>query len=246
MIGKKMNLLIVDSDVEFADHLKNYFNNHFQSFREVEIATEEHQIRSAMQIQIPDFLVVNTNINNEVLNEIFTYISIVNVPFVLISNDSNYALDALKYKALEFVLMPVQSQELNFILKRAVLNLQLNSKVNEHAINHKTKKVVMIWDKEKMLPIEVSEIIKIKSQGSYSCLFLKNNKQMLSTKNLGIYEEMLRYSNFIRIHHSCIVNIEQIKFYNPGANAYVTLNDSKIEYVSKRRKKELLKLFNEH
>lgn len=239
-----MNLLIVDRDAVFAEHLNTYFSEYHKHIESVEIASKEADVRSVLMQYIPNIVLLNSNVGLEMVYEILEFIQVQNIPFVMISDDSNFALDALKYRALEFILMPVMAHELFFLLNRAILNPQLKFSTDEG--NHKViqNNVMMIWDKDRMYPFELTEIVKIKSKGAYSCIYFRNEKQIVSSKHLGVYEEMLRGSRFIRIHRSCIVNPEFIKFYNPGVKAFVTLNDSKIEYVSKKRKKELLKYFN--
>jgi len=239
-----MNLLIVDRDTVFAEHLSNYFFVHHKIIENIEIASNDTDIIDVLQEVLPNFLILNSNIGLEMVHEVLECIQINNIPFVMISDDSNFALDALKYRAIEFILLPVMALELFFLLNRALLDPQLNFSTEEGNQRVLNSNAILIWDKDRMYPYDLTDIVKIKSRGAYSCFYLKDDKIIVSAKNLGVYEDMLKGTRFIRIHRSCIINPECIKFYNPGINAFVTLSDSKIEYVSKRRKKELLKYFN--
>lgn len=134
-------------------------------------------------------------------------------------------------------------RELNNMLKAVVLRVQkkmLNAGEREGQAND----ILTVWESEKLKQIKMADIIKIKSDGSYSNIHLVNKKKIVSCKNLGIYEDLLRSLDFIRIHKSCIINLSHIRLYTPGVRAYVTMSDSDIEYVSKNKKRRLLNYLN--
>jgi two-component system LytT family response regulator len=168
--------------------------------------------------------------------------------FVFIGMNSDHHCQFYRLGAIDYFLKPLLKDDLrHFIYKyKSTFGREFPVVKRVEKVKRKSRTLdkLLIWDIDKMKTIELSRIIKIKSDGAYSKIHLNNNEKMVSSKNLGVYEEILRTSNFIRIHNSCLVNANHIKFYTPGAKAFLTLSDSNIEYVSKNRKRTFLRHFN--
>lgn len=93
----------------------------------------------------------------------------------------------------------------------------------------------------KLIKVEHNDIEKIKASGCYCELYTKTGKKYVVAKSLGQIESFLSENNFIRIHHSCIINkhcIEQIK---NGRSIQVQLQGGGIELVSQRKKTDFLR-----
>lgn len=89
--------------------------------------------------------------------------------------------------------------------------------------------------------INTVDIIYCEALGSYTNLFLRNNEKLLSSKTLKDFEEMLQKNSFCRIHHSFLINTNEIKRYIKGDGGTVIMSN-KIELpVSKRKKEDFLK-----
>jgi two-component system, LytTR family, response regulator len=168
--------------------------------------------------------------------------------FIFIGMNSDHKCQFIHLGAIDYFLKPMLMDDLkHFIYKyKCTFGRKFPIYKKEEKPKKKCKAIdkLLVWDIDKMKTIDLSRIIKIKSDGAYSNIHLNNNEKMVSSKNLGIYENILKASNFIRIHNSCLVNAEHIKFYKPGAKAYITMSDSKIEFISKNRKGTFLKHFN--
>lgn len=168
--------------------------------------------------------------------------------FIFIGKNSDYRCQLFGLGAIDyFIKSELKSDLKHFIFKykNTFGRKNLIPKIDEKA-RKKSRSIdkMLVWDIDKMKTIDLSRIIKIKSDGAYSHIYLNNNEKLMSSKNIGVYESILKSSNFIRIHNSCLVNIEHIKFYTPGVKAYITLSDSNIEFVSKSKKSTFLRCFN--
>ena len=91
--------------------------------------------------------------------------------------------------------------------------------------------------------LQVTSIIHCESEGNYTHLFLKNKGKITASRNLKEMEEMLEGYSFVRVHHSHLVNMNEIEKYIRGEGGYVIMSDGSNVNVSRSRKELLLKKF---
>jgi two-component system LytT family response regulator len=98
---------------------------------------------------------------------------------------------------------------------------------------------IMINTNEGAIFIKVGDILKLESESNYTILYLENNKKIVASKTLSVFEEMLESLNFMRIHRSFIINLTKIKNIESDNGNYSAkmIDNSKVE-ISRRKKKE--------
>jgi two-component system LytT family response regulator len=89
--------------------------------------------------------------------------------------------------------------------------------------------------------VPVDQIITCRSDRNYTILLLKNNQKIVASRTLKDIEELLEDFPFIRVHHSCMVNINEIQKYVRGEGGYVIMGDGSSVDVSRSRKEALLR-----
>ena len=90
--------------------------------------------------------------------------------------------------------------------------------------------------------INVEDIVRCKTEhfGHSTCVYLSDGREIISSKGIGVFEKMLNKYNFLRIHHSTIINVDLISKCQLGERLNVILKDGSIHLVSKRKKNALL------
>jgi two-component system LytT family response regulator len=161
---------------------------------------------------------------------------------------NEYALKALKNEALDYLLKPIDSDD----LKQAVLKIKkskksksLNTdKIEEILSNYNSissKKIKFNTD-GKLIFLDKEDILFVESEGNYSTLHLSNSKQIVLTKKLKELTQVLPDSHFFRIHNSYIVNLGKIKEFIKSDNYIILESNHKIP-ISRQRKAEFLEKF---
>lgn len=102
---------------------------------------------------------------------------------------------------------------------------------------------ISIPNPEGYLFLNPSEINYVEADNVYSNFYLNDGTKIVSSKNLGYYEEQLEKCNFRRIHHSYIINMDKIYKFIRGNDSYVMLENKKILKVSRSYKDRLLQIF---
>ncbi len=91
--------------------------------------------------------------------------------------------------------------------------------------------------------VELDTVLYLESQNTYTNFFLTDGTKILSTKNIGFFEEVLLDEPFLRIHNSCIVNLSKVTKYVKADEGYVILTTGKPIKVSRSKRDSLLTFF---
>ncbi len=196
---------------------------------------------------------VFSDIQMPVLNGIELFKKIQNPDFFLVYTTAfdQYALEAIKLSAMDYLLKPIDEDELaktllkfSELIDKKYLNEKLvsilkNSTENEKKVIEK----IPISFQDKINLIKIEDIIYCESNDNYTTFFLLDGSKILSSKTIKFYEEQLQDYNFIRPHQSYIVNKKYIESYNKKEGGGLILINN-IEIPVSRQKKELvLELF---
>lgn len=90
--------------------------------------------------------------------------------------------------------------------------------------------------------LNISDITHLESKNTYTTFYIANGKNIVSSKNIGFYEEKLYDLHFLRVHHSFIVNVKHILKYIRADNGYLLVTNNKLVLVSKSKKDILMNL----
>ncbi len=162
---------------------------------------------------------------------------------------SQYALKAIKISALDYLLKPIDSEELIKAVKKAEKSkiensqIQLQNFIHNQSLNPLLKKIALQTSKGIFL-YEMESIIRLQAEGNYTTIYLKDGKKLTVAKTMRDFEELLDSYGFIRIHHSHIINLNHLKSYISKDGGYVVMNNLSTLPVSKRKKTDLLTILN--
>jgi two-component system, LytTR family, response regulator len=171
----------------------------------------------------------------------------VNFHLIFTTSYDHYAVKAIRFSALDYLLKPIDREELtNAVAKvrqkmHAPLPQQLEilmEKIKQPAI---TLTKIALPTIDGLQLIFIDDIIRCGSDDNYSFIWLKNGKKLLVTRSLKEMEEMLEYHSFLRVHRSYIVNLNEIEKYVKGEGGYVVMSDGSSVDVARNKKEFLLK-----
>lgn len=170
------------------------------------------------------------------------------VIFITAFND--YSLKAIKYSALDYLLKPVNIDELIAAVAKAVQKVaarNINERIEALLYNlQKPQQAVQklaLPSKEGYVFVLLSDIMRCESKGGYTTFYIKGMDKVLSSKSIKEYEPLLPDDLFFRIHNSHIVNLNCVKKYHRGRGGYLEMEDGTMIEVATRRKDELMARF---
>lgn len=158
-----------------------------------------------------------------------------------------YALTAIKFSALDYLLKPINIGELKIAVNKAIKHIKLNQsagKVKEmlklkNAPNSQEETIpISINHNTEML--KVKELIYCKADQDYTYLFIESRDPVLVSKNIKFFERILVVYDFFRVHHSFLVNKYYIKIFDPHKSLLILRGLNHQIPVSRRRKADFM------
>ena len=171
-----------------------------------------------------------------------------NFPIVITTAYDEYAIEAIKNEAIDYLLKPVDSDDLNEAIKKIEKFNSKPTSIDEFEkllLNFKGKKSqekITINADGKVIFMDIDDILFVQSDGNYSTLFLKNNQKRVITKKLKDIDALLPNYSFFRTHNSYIVNLNKIKEFLKTERYLIMESNHKIP-VARQRKSEFLDKF---
>jgi two-component system LytT family response regulator len=161
-----------------------------------------------------------------------------------------YAIKAIKLCAIDYLLKPIDIDELKTAVTKAIKNKErhfLNKKVEALMHNKLSKEIggfqLALPSSDGLTIVQIKDILYLKSDRQYTLFYLKSGEHIMTSKNIGEYEVLLYEHQFLRVHHSSIINLNEARKYIRGdGGAVVMSNDISID-ISKRKKENFLKHF---
>ena len=170
------------------------------------------------------------------------------IPFAIIFTTSydQYAIKAIRFSALDYLLKPIDPDELQHAVQKAIRKIKFPpaSQIElllEQLRHPSAAKKIAIPTMEGLQMISIDSIISCSSDSNYSVLLLKSKKKIVVSRTLKEIEEMLTEHSFLRVHHSFLVNLDEVAKYVKGKGGYLVMSDDSIVDVSNSRKDALLK-----
>lgn len=234
--------LLVDDEPRALKALQILLQKHCP---EVQIIGETDNIKSAHQMILtssPQIVFLDINMPSGSGLDLLKKIQDLEVEVIFTTAHEEYAIKALKLSALDYLLKPIDHEELkNAVAKYLKMQSTTNkdySIVNEILNGGKLRRIA-INSLDGIKIIEVNDILYLESDRNYSTFYL-TEQQVIASKPLGEYEKMLKEHGFIRIHRSTLINLDRMKEYKRGKDSKVLLDNGIELEVSRNRKEELL------
>jgi len=200
-----------------------------------------------IETSAPDLVFLDVCIGDGTGFDVLQHLTNRDFELVFITAYDNYALEAFRFSAIDYLLKPIGMDEFEEAVARARKRLSAGKKIDriEVLLNNVFQqseqfKKINIPTLNGFEFIDLHNIVWCRSEGSYTIFHLTDKSKVASTRNLGYYEELLTRNNFCRIHHSVVINLQLIKSYIKGKGGYVIMTDGTELEISQRRKSEFL------
>ncbi len=164
--------------------------------------------------------------------------------FIFVTAHQDYAIDAIKADAFDYVLKPINSDELKVVLGKA------EQKIEEITFQDRIQQLFLHQPKDTgQLQVLVSggvefiraaNIIYLKAARNYTEIYLKGGKQIIASKPLAHFEPQLESSIFLRCHRSYIVNIKEIRAFRTSEGGYLELTENHRASITQANKETLM------
>ena len=172
----------------------------------------------------------------------------INFDLIFTTSYDQYAIKAIKFSALDYLLKPIDREELQVAVRKAIQRLLQHPLPQQleillQKLYHPPTPVnrIALPTMEGLQLIPIDSIISCASSSNYTILSLKDKQKLTVSRTLKEIEEMLEDLLFMRVHHSYLVNINEIRKYIKGEGGNLIMSDGSAIDVSRSKKEQLLK-----
>ncbi len=180
--------------------------------------------------------------------DILSRFSPIDFKIIFITGNDNFAIQAIKYSALDYIMKPVRFEELNDAVSKArdqinkeLLDLKISAMLSNMKDPGRKMEKIILKTFESIHLVNIHDIIRCVSDKNYTTFVLTGNKEMLVSKTIKEFDELLSPSGFIRIHQSYLINLAHFVRFDKQDGGYVVLTDNVRIPVSFRKKDNLFR-----
>lgn len=236
--------LIIDDEVRAANVLQLMIERYIPEITQLRIATHAAEARALIKEFKPELVFQDIVMPGKNGFELLNELGEINFEIIFTTAYDEYAIRAIRFSALDYLLKPINAEELKtavnrFITKKEKLQPGVLVKNLLYNLEHKNESEfkLAVPTITGALFFRPSEIIRLEGESNYSRFCLTGGRKYLSAKTMKEYEEILVQHNFMRIHKSHLVNRKFIESYQHEGS--VMLLDKTILPVSRQRKQEV-------
>jgi two-component system LytT family response regulator len=243
-----LKAILVDDELNSLQNLQFKIREYCPNVKVVAQTQNPEEAIRLIQQHKPDVIFLDIEMPRMSGFKMLEQIPEVDFEVIFITAYNHYAINAIRISAFDYLVKPVAIEDLqqtterlgNFNLKKTRERADL---LKHNLANPKSQEDhIAIPTNDGLEFIQIKQIIRIESSSNYSKLILQNGQQMLVTRQLKDFEELLQDYRFYRVHHSHLVNLNFIAKYVRGDGGQITMRNGDIIDVSRRKKEVFLKL----
>ncbi len=243
-----LTAIIIDDETSSRNSLKQKLTNHCPDVMIIGECENGEEGVSMLTEKSPDLIFLDVEMPRMNGFTMLQQIDKRNFEVIFITAYDHYAIKAIKFSALDYLVKPVEVGDLKEAVNKAAakrkvsfVNDRLNLLLHNFLQDKKVHQRIAIPSMDGLQFIETDSIIYLEAQSNYTCFYLTNNGKITVTKTLKDYEELLPSSIFIRIHHSYIINKNLVEKYIKGDGGQVVMKNGVVLDVARRKKEEFIK-----
>ncbi len=246
----QIRAIIVDDEENNIKNLQDLLQNYCP---EVEVCTTALSAAEGMakiKSHQPDLVFLDVQMPKATGFDLLEALSPVHFQVIFVTAYDQYAIKAIRFCAIDYLLKPIDILELQQAVKRAIQNKNsiqttlapqqlLN---NQNASTDKLK--IGLPTAERILFIELHELIRCEGENNYTHVHLLNGKQILISKTLKEFEELLSDKGFVRVHQSHLVQMSYVRSFEKHDGGYLKMADHASVPISRQRRSTVLEALN--
>lgn len=239
--------IIVDDEPYSCESLVTLLERYCPAVKVADICYSGEAALSAIQEQQPQIVFLDIEMPRMNGFEMLERIPEIKFELIFTTSYDQYAIKAIRFSALDYLLKPIDREELQRAVQKVTQRLHYPLPQQLEILLHKLHQPVSSIQRialptmEGLLMVAVNSIISCASDGNYTIFLLKNKQKLIVSRTLKDIEEMLEDYSFLRVHHSYIVNLNEINKYIKGEGGYLIMSDDSSVDISRSRKEMLLR-----
>jgi two-component system, LytTR family, response regulator len=246
-----LKVVIVEDELHSREALNNLLAEYCPEVNVIAMEADVQEGINAIKVNRPDLIFLDIELQTGSGFEILKKLPHLNFEVIFTTAYEHYALKAIKFSAIDFLLKPVDVDELIEAVEKVRKkrseeshNRRLEVLLENMHDKGKEQQTITLSTMEGLEFVRVTDIIRCEALGAYTHFFLKAGKKILVSKNLKEYENILSDHDFFRVHQSHLISLTELAKYMKS-DEQVILKNGDVVKVSHSRKESFLNKMKE-
>lgn len=246
-----LQVLIIDDEPNARESISNTL---LAVCKNVQICGTADSVKSgllAIAKHQPDVVLLDIQMPDGTGFQLLSQLNDINFKVIFITAHQEFAMQAFKFSAMDYILKPVDPEELSAAIKKAEdtfesKNISLNMSALQSNMRNagKENKKLILKSSDHIHAVNVKEIVRCESEGNYTRFMLSDGRKLLATKILKEFDEMLQPYGFFRVHQSHLINVDFFETYKKADGGTIIMSDKSKIPLASRKKEAFLKLLS--
>ncbi|MCR9251387.1 MAG: LytTR family DNA-binding domain-containing protein [bacterium] len=241
-----MRVILIDDDAVVRDNLKTLLSIYAS---DCEVVAEADGVKAGVELlksNKPDLLLLDVEMKDGTGFDLLSIYGALDFKVIFVTGHNEFAIKAFKFSAIDYVLKPVDPDDLvNALQKARILldqneqNLKVANLVQNKDKNQEEQKIIL-KDSETVFLVAVKDIVRCESEGNYTKFFLTDGRKITITKTLKEYDQLFKDHHFFRAHQSHLINLIHFDRYEKKEGGIVHMKDGSVLPVAVRKRDMLM------
>lgn len=241
-----MKAIIVDDEASNRENLQQLLNTYADDVQVCAVAESVEEALNAIRQHQPQLVFLDIQLHAQTGFDLLKQLGEINFEIIFITAYNQYAIQAIKFSALDYLLKPIDIDELTAAVDKARKSIQ-----QKHKNERLGYLLEYLKDENKATPrialpmlgetryVNIADIVRCQADNTYTLFVLNNNEQILVSKTLKEYADMLTGHRFLRTHQTHLVNMAYIKSWLREDGGSLLLTDQTKIPISKLNREKV-------
>lgn len=241
-----MRAILIDDEKNNRENLSWMLSRHCPSVEIISSCASVLEARQAVMELQPELLFLDIQMADGTGFSLLESLPQPSFEVIFVTAYNNYAIQAIKFSALDYLLKPLDPLELIKSVEKAEAIIRhkqdnvrmINLLRNEQRPDKHKKIAVSVSDKIEF--IEILSITRCEAESNYTTLYLKSGEKIIASRTLKEFDELLTPYNFLRVHQSHLINLDEVKSFVKADGGYIRMKDGASVSISRQRRNQVL------
>lgn len=246
-----LRTIIIDDEEHMRQSLEKLLQRHCPNVQVVARAAGVASGLACIREHRPDVVLLDIKMDDGTGFDLLRQAEPIDFKVIFITAYDQYAAEAFRYSALDYLLKPVIPANLAEAMQKAEetrikdLEVQLIALKNNMAADNQASKKLVLKTQDSIYIVVPDEILYCQADSNYSTFTLNDGRRITVSRTLREFEELLKQAGFFRVHKSYLVNLSRIIRLEKSEGGTLVMNNGDKIPVGASRKEELMELFNQ-
>ncbi len=248
-----MRVILIDDEISNLENLQTLLQKHCPQVNIMAATQNVSDAVNAIEKHLPHLVFLDIQMGEQTGFDVLKLLPNRNFEVIFVTAYDQYGIQAVKFAALDYLLKPVDIEELKTAVHKAEQklvaqsqNLQLDFLLQQIKTPQAAASKIALPMQNEIRYIALSEIIRCEADNTYTSFFLANNEKILVSKSLKEYADLLRPNGFLRTHQSHLVNPKYVKSWLKEDGGILLLTSGEKIPISKPNKETVKQALQQH